>query len=163
MMLLQRVSWEMAVKNKGMQGRMDLLKERNLEGSGAGCPHGAKEPVVSSSIRETNFSLTLAPGSWSCHRSGTFSLHWSPSGRWKGRGEFLKMFFRLGYYIIKAWNTDGNLQSGSSEKPCGSCSGLIGPLPGFDIMLPGFWELFYTATITIKREPKIHKLQSLLY
>lgn len=42
---------------------MGILKERNLEGSGAGCPHGAKdEPAVSSSIRETNFSLTFTVG-----------------------------------------------------------------------------------------------------
>lgn len=73
------------------------------------------------------------------------------------------MFFRLGYHINKDWNIDGNFQSGSSEKPYGSCTGLTGLLSGFDTMLPGFWELFYTATITIKPQPKIHKLQSLLY
>lgn len=73
------------------------------------------------------------------------------------------MFFVLGYHKIKAWNTDGNFQSGSSEKPYGYCTDLIGHFPGFDTVLQGFWVLFYTAITTIKPEPKIHKLQSLLY
>lgn len=73
------------------------------------------------------------------------------------------MFFRFGYHINKDWNINENVQSRSSEKPYGSCIGLIGPLSGFDTVLPDFWQLFYTAKITIKPEPKTHKLQSLLY
>lgn len=73
------------------------------------------------------------------------------------------MFFRLRYHIIKAWNIDGNFQFGRGEKPCGSWTGLIGLLPGFDTVLQGFWELFYTAITTIKPEPKIQKLRILPY
>lgn len=59
------------------------------------------------------------------------------SGRWKGRGRFFQKFFQAGIYHILVttyWNTDGNFQTGTSEKslsPMDPVQALFAPFQFF--------------------------------